>query len=418
MYHLTAYGSMLDDAARLAAYTRALESAIRPGSVVLDLGTGIGTFALLAARLGAERVYAVDAGDVVSIAEDLARANGLADRITFFQTRASELQLPEKVDVIVSDLSGALPLFEEHIPALIGARDRFLAPGGVLIPARDRLLCAPVSNASLYDRIVRPWRALKDVDLGVAREMALNVAYPMDVAPEDLAAPPQCWAELDYATIASPNVSGQIEWTFETVAAAPAQGEAAGATGIHGIALWFECVFAEGIVNASGPWATRSVHSTILLPFREPLQVRERLGVSITATLAGGRYVTTWQASTEAGPRPRQSTFHSEPRSRQSLLGRAEAASAAEAEPRETFRVAGEVLSRPVGEEMLLFDPRSGLYHVLNETGARVWHGLERQENVERIAAAIAAEYDVDPRQAAADVGAVIARLQEANLIE
>jgi hypothetical protein len=61
-------------------------------------------------------------------------ANGYADRITFHQTLSSAITLPQPADVIVSDLRGVLPLMQHHIPAIVDARQRLLAPGGVLIP--------------------------------------------------------------------------------------------------------------------------------------------------------------------------------------------------------------------------------------------------------------------------------------------
>src|ERR1700755_2360161 len=128
MYRLTDYGSMLADRRRVDAYARALEAAISPSSVVVDLGAGIGTFSILACKLGAARVYAVEPATIIAVAKDNATRNGVADRIHFLQTRALDLELPEPVDLIVSDLSGAIPLFEEHLPSVIHVRDRFLRP--------------------------------------------------------------------------------------------------------------------------------------------------------------------------------------------------------------------------------------------------------------------------------------------------
>src|SRR4051812_34117782 len=104
MYSLSGYGEMINDALRMDAYARALRRAIRPGSVVLDLGTGPGIFALVACQYGAGRVYAVEPADVIQVAREIARANHLEDRITFLQDFSTQAELPEKADVIISDL--------------------------------------------------------------------------------------------------------------------------------------------------------------------------------------------------------------------------------------------------------------------------------------------------------------------------
>jgi ubiquinone/menaquinone biosynthesis C-methylase UbiE len=397
MYRLTEYGSMLLDRRRVDAYTRALSSVITSSSVVLDLGAGIGTFGIIAAKLGAARVYSVDSAEVIGVARQIAEANGVASHMHFIQAQARTLELPEKVDVIVSDLAGALPLFEEHIPWVIHARDRFLAPGGVMIPAGDRLLCAPLSSDELYASIVEPWRSVPGVDLTAAETMALNAAHALPVKPAHVAAEPRAWATLDYATIASPHVRGSAEWPMET------------ATVIHGIALWFETAMGGGVTKSSGPWSAGSVHATLVLPLLAPMRVdaRDTLRVAIEATLAGDQYILTWQAATSREPGTRQSTFYSVPLGTTALHERQSGASG----------LSDRVLARRVGDEMLLVDLASGAYHVLNDTGARIWDLLVRGEDVEAIARTLASEYDVDVRQAGRDVAEIAEQLRGALLV-
>src|SRR5688572_6412577 len=117
-YNLHALGRMIRDRIRTDAYARALEQVVRPDSVVLDVGAGSGMFALLAARSGARRVFAVESGDVIELGRELATANGLADRITFIQSLSTRIDLPEPADVIVSDLHGVLPTYTAHIPSI------------------------------------------------------------------------------------------------------------------------------------------------------------------------------------------------------------------------------------------------------------------------------------------------------------
>jgi predicted RNA methylase len=406
MYRLTDYGSMLRDRRRVDAYRRALAASVSPSSVVLDLGTGLGTFGIMACKLGAARVYAVDAADIIAVAEENARANGVSERMRFLQARASDVELPEQVDLIVSDLAGALPLFEEHIPAIVHAREHFLKPGGVLVPRLARLFCAPISSDELYSRIAEPWRSLDEVDFSAAETMALHTPHALAVEPRHLVGEPRCWAELDYATIVSPNVGGMVTW----VMTAP--------TTIHGVALWFENILHEDVTCSSGPWSPDSVHATMVLPLLHPLELsaKETLRFTIDATLVSGRYVITWQA----GDGEKQSTFLGEPRSGESLAARDVASpdssrNAVFDDAR--FGVSDRVLARRVGDEVLLLDLSSGVYHVLNETAARMWALLANGDGIASVAATVALEYDVDAESVADDARALVASLLEEKLI-
>src|SRR5580704_16435098 len=135
MYSLDEFGDMNADSLRFAAYCEAIQKAVRPGDTVVDLGCGPGIFALLACRAGAKRVYAIDAGEVIHFARQLAVANGFADRIEFFHSDSRQMQLAERANVLVSDVRGVLPFFGDALACIEDARERFLVKGGTQIPA-------------------------------------------------------------------------------------------------------------------------------------------------------------------------------------------------------------------------------------------------------------------------------------------
>jgi predicted RNA methylase len=85
MYSVHDHGWMIADKIRTGCYVRALEKLVRPGDVVVDIGTGMGIFAILACRLGARKVYAIESADIVSLAREAARDHGCDDRIVFIR---------------------------------------------------------------------------------------------------------------------------------------------------------------------------------------------------------------------------------------------------------------------------------------------------------------------------------------------
>src|SRR5437870_12124572 len=104
MYSLDEFGEMVGDTLRFPAYREAIACAVKPGDSVVDIGSGPGVFALLACKAGAKKVYAIDTDSVVDFGRQFAHANGMADRIEFLRGDSRQIILPERVNVIVSDI--------------------------------------------------------------------------------------------------------------------------------------------------------------------------------------------------------------------------------------------------------------------------------------------------------------------------
>ena len=66
---------------------------------------------------------------MIELARELAVVNGYQDRIDFIQDVSTNVTLAEQADVLVSDLRGSFPLYRQHIPSVIDARERLLAAG-------------------------------------------------------------------------------------------------------------------------------------------------------------------------------------------------------------------------------------------------------------------------------------------------
>lgn len=319
-YSVANYGDMITDRPRMAPYARALRQAVRPGCVVLDIGAGTGIFSLLACQLGAGHVHAVEPDDAIQVARAMAAANGYAERITFHQALSTTVTLPAPADVIVSDLRGVLPLLQQHIPSIIDARQRLLAPGGVLIPRRDTLWAALVEDPKLYRPYTEPWLANDyGLDLRAGQPLVVNTWRKTNARAEQLLVPAQRWAILDYGAIEQPDVSGKLAWTAKRAGIA------------HGLLLWFDAELADGIGFSNAPDQPELIYGHAFFPLQEPVTLFEGDAISVTlsADLVDGDYVWRWDTRVTAGDDPsrvkarfRQSTFHGAPLSLDKLKQR------------------------------------------------------------------------------------------------
>jgi SAM-dependent methyltransferase len=289
--------SMALDHVRNAAYAAALQQIIRPDSVVLDLGAGTGVLGLIAARLGARRVYLVEPTDVIAVADEIVRANGLQHVVRCIQGRFEDITLPEPVDVIVSVMTGNFLLAEDLLGTLFRARDVALRPGGVLVPSEAEIAAVPVSAPSAYSREIDGWSAVHyGVDLGAARPYAANSVFfrVEGLSDASFLADPAVLASFDFQCAREAGLHS--ERTFEI-----------SRSGLcHGCVGWFN-------VKLGGSWLSTSPHaaathwSPAFLPIDPPLEVErgERLTFALDRPASSE-----WTWSVRAGNGTRRHSTH------------------------------------------------------------------------------------------------------------
>ena len=302
---------MISDAIRMDAYVRALGRAVKPNSVVLDLGTGSGIFALLACRMGARRVYAVEPDAVIQIARELAADNGCADRIEFRQELSTKVTLPERADVIVSDIRGVLPLHRHHLPAIVDARRRLLVPGGAMIPKSDSLWLAIAEAPEMFESAIAPWTSdSHGLDLHAVRRLVTNDWRRAALRFDQLLTPPASCGTLDYATLESP------DFRAEVVAAVTRSGIG------YGVSVWFDATLDDGIGFSNAPGAPELIYGNAFFHWPEPVRLAagDAVRVDLVAKLDGDSYVWGWHSvvlnqsdANDVKAEFRQSTFLGKP---------------------------------------------------------------------------------------------------------
>ena len=248
------HARMLHDDRRTRDYLAAIEKAVQPGDVVLDIGTGSGVLAVAAARAGARRVYAVEASDIAEVAERVFAANGVQDRVTLIPGWSRTVDLPEPADVLVAEIIGNEPFEEEILETTLDARRRLLKPGARLIPNTLTLLARPLllpveeaRQRALGREAVARWRRLYGIDfeplLGAALPGPVNVPTEAEVAAAwPPVGPPVSLVSLDLTAFEDASVRADADLLIDPPGA------------VNAVAVTFRADLYGSVAHTLDPW--------------------------------------------------------------------------------------------------------------------------------------------------------------------
>ncbi len=145
--------SLLSHKERISKFRDAINQIVNHDSVVVDLGTGSGVLAILAAKAGAKHVYAVDINaDSLGYARIASRLNGVEDRIDFVKSHFMNYVPDERVDVVICEMLSSMMLVEQQIPASIHAKKMLLKKKGTLLPRQITIFLVPVECEAMRTR--------------------------------------------------------------------------------------------------------------------------------------------------------------------------------------------------------------------------------------------------------------------------
>ncbi|KAJ9073915.1 hypothetical protein DSO57_1011591 [Entomophthora muscae] len=293
---LTHQQNMLQDAVRTSTYQRAIlqNPDLYMNKLVMDVGAGSGILSYFAVQAGAS-VIAIEASNMAlkmnkliaasALPGDSAKNPWLKDRIQVINKKIEDVHLPCKVDTIISEPIGVMLVHERMLESFIVARDRFLKPGGAMVPSQGSIYLCPFTDAALWSETMskaRFWEqtAFYGVDLTPLRADARDEMFSMPVvgyfdANSLMATPvPHEAFPIDFNTITLDELKS-FRVPFSWVAKY---------TGVmHGLASWFDLFFTAppsipadrklDIVMSTGPHAERTHWQQARLLLNEPLAV-------------------------------------------------------------------------------------------------------------------------------------------------
>ena len=277
---------MMLDQQRNLAFQDAIERAVRPDMRVLDIGSGSGLLAMMAARAGAGAIHSCESNPVIAeVAGQIVRSNGFAERITIHNKNSSKLDAESdmggQVDLVISEIIGKDFVCEEVLPSLRDAARRLTKPGAQFIPQGGEIRVALAHYERLDERMVGEVCGFDLSPFNLLRQSRLSV-QGNDPALVVRGKTTSLYA-FDFASI-----EGPTELTSKGL-------EASGGT-VNGVVqwLWLQMDAYGSFENAAGPNPSRS-WAMVFFPFAEPITLAPGDQVNIAASIARNK-LSIWKA--------------------------------------------------------------------------------------------------------------------------
>ena len=145
--------SLLSHRSRISKFTQAISQVVDNSSYVIDIGTGSGILAMIAAQAGARKVSAIDLDhESIKYARRAAQYNGLLDKIEFTEIHYEEYFPEERADVVICEMLSSMMLVEQQINACSHAVKHILKKDGIILPQQVSIYIIPVECNNLWNR--------------------------------------------------------------------------------------------------------------------------------------------------------------------------------------------------------------------------------------------------------------------------
>ncbi|KAK8691783.1 hypothetical protein V6N13_075281 [Hibiscus sabdariffa] len=288
---------MISDKIRTDAYRQALlkNPSLLNGAVVMDVGCGTGILSLFAAQAGASRVISIEASEkMATVATQIAKDNGLLRSKTdgegnkncpgvievvhtMVENLDKSVQIqPHSIDVLVSEWMGYCLLYESMLSSVLFARDRWLKPGGAILPDTATIFVAGFGKGGTS---LPFWENVYGFNMSsIGKEVVEDAAkFPLVeiINHHDLVTNAAVLQSFDLATM-KPD---EVDFTATAELEAKVDNLDHKATSCYGVVLWFDTGFTNRFckemptVLSTSPYTPKTHWSQTVLTFREPISV-------------------------------------------------------------------------------------------------------------------------------------------------
>ncbi len=194
--------------------------------------------------------------------------NGFEDRITILKGKMEEVVLPvEQVDIIISEWMGYFLLYESMLDTVIFARDKYLKPGGLILPDRVTLHLAAIEDAQYRMRKFAFWENVYGVNMDCIRKVAMSEPLIDIVEPHQILSPDWKILDLDLYKVTTTQLEFAHKYSLKIT-----KNET-----IHALVAWFDAHFTnltEPVRLTTSPYCKPTHWKQTIFYLNEPINAK------------------------------------------------------------------------------------------------------------------------------------------------
>ncbi|KAH0564858.1 type I protein arginine N-methyltransferase Rmt1 [Trichoglossum hirsutum] len=274
--HHGIHEEMLKDEVRTKSYQNAIyqNRHIFKDKVVLDVGCGTAILSMFAVKAGARHVVGVDMSTIIDKAKDIVAANGMSEKITLIQGKMEEVEIPfPTVDIIISEWMGYFLLYESMLDTVLYARDKYLAPNGLIFPDKATIFMAGIEDGEYKEEKIGFWDNVYGFDYTPLKETALTEPLVDTVDLKAVVTDPIPVLTLDLYTVQPSDLAFSSPFTLHVRRD----------DFIHALIAWFDIDFTachKPIRFSTGPHTKYTHWKQTVFYLRDVLTVQEGENIS------------------------------------------------------------------------------------------------------------------------------------------
>ncbi|KAL7274510.1 Nuclear SAM-dependent mono-and asymmetric methyltransferase [Rhizina undulata] len=249
--HHGIHEEMLKDEVRTNSYKNAIyqNAHLFKDKIVLDVGCGTSILSMFAVKAGAKLVIGVDMSTIIEKAREIVELNGMSSKIVLLQGKMEEVVLPvPKVDIIISEWMGYFLLYESMLDTVLLARDKYLAPGGLIFPDKAHIYMAAIEDGDYKDEKIGFWNNVYGFDFSPLQKTALAEPLVDTVEMKAVISDPALVFSIDLYTVTPAELAFSVPFQLKMTRSDFA----------HALISWFDIEFTachKPIKFSTGPHA-------------------------------------------------------------------------------------------------------------------------------------------------------------------